>query len=107
MTHDTQFKSDAFEAIHSAVADMVRAGTVDKQTVRYFDETCLSTPQPMSPAAIKALRESHQMSQPVFARHLNTSTSTVQKWETGAKRPSGPALKLLAVVEKHGIGVLG
>jgi putative transcriptional regulator len=30
----------------------------------------------------------------------------VQKWESGAKRPSGMALKLLAVVEKHGLDVL-
>ena len=37
---------------------------------------------------------------------LNTSESTVQKWEAGTKRPSGMALKLLAVVEKHGLKVL-
>ena len=36
----------------------------------------------------------------------NTSESTVQKWETGSKQPSGMALKLLAVVQKHGLGVL-
>lgn len=35
---------------------------------------------------------------PVFARYLNTRESTVQKWEAGTKRPSGMALKLLAVV---------
>ncbi len=46
------------------------------------------------------------MSQPVFARYLNTSESTLEKRETGAKRPSGAALKLLAVVQKHGLGVL-
>ena len=44
--------------------------------------------------------------QPVFARYLNTSESTVQKWETGQKRPSGMALKLLHIVEKHGLEVL-
>ncbi|MBD9375384.1 hypothetical protein IB238_22435 [Rhizobium sp. ARZ01] len=44
--------------------------------------------------------------EPVFARYLNTSESTVQKWETGAKRPSGPALKLLSIVQKHGLGML-
>jgi putative transcriptional regulator len=43
---------------------------------------------------------------PVFARYLNTSESTIEKWETGAKQPSGMALKLLAVVEKHGLAVL-
>ena len=42
------------------------------------------------------------MSQPVFARYLNTSESTVQKWEAGAKRPSAMALKLLSVVGRHG-----
>ena len=30
----------------------------------------------------------------------------MQKWEAGTKRPSGMALKLLAVVEKHGLKVL-
>ncbi len=46
------------------------------------------------------------MSQTIFARYLNTSESTVQKWETGAKRPSGMALRLLQVVKKHGLTVL-
>ena len=40
-----------------------------------------------------------RISQPVFARYLNTNESTIVKWETGAKQPSGMALKLLAVVE--------
>ena len=40
------------------------------------------------------------------SRVLNTSESTVEKWETGAKRPSGMALKLLAIVQKHGLQVL-
>jgi len=101
-----KFKSDAFEAIHSAVEGMVRAGTVDKQTLRFFDEACLSRPTIFDAKKIKALRERNHVSQPVFARHLNTSESTVQKWETGAKRPSGMALKLLTVVEKHGLDVL-
>jgi putative transcriptional regulator len=30
----------------------------------------------------------------------------VEKWETGAKRPSGTALKRLAVVQKYGLKVL-
>jgi DNA-binding transcriptional regulator YiaG len=54
----------------------------------------------------KELIEIGHVCQPVFARYLNTSESTVQKWESGAKRPSGMALKLLAVVEKHGLKVL-
>ncbi len=63
-------------------------------------------PAPINPRQIKALRESLRVSQPVFARYLNTSESTVEKWETGAKKPSGMALKLLAVVQKHGLKML-
>jgi putative transcriptional regulator len=37
---------------------------------------------------------------------LNTSISTVQQWEIGQKRPSGPSLKLLNVVQRKGIGTL-
>jgi putative transcriptional regulator len=64
-------------------------------------------PPKIEPAQIKQLRESSHVSQPVFARYLNTSESTVEKWETGAKRPSGMAPKLLALVRKHGLQVLG
>jgi hypothetical protein len=45
------------------------------------------------------------MSQAVFAAILNTSTSTVQKWEIGAKRPSGPSLKLLNVIKTKGVDI--
>lgn len=38
-----KFKSAAFEAIHGAVQGMHRAGTVSKETMREFDETCLTT----------------------------------------------------------------
>ena len=99
-------KSDAFEAIHDTVAGMYRAGTIDKATMRDFDATCLTVPPMIEPAQIKQLRESNHVSQPVFARYLNTSESTVEKWEAGAKKPSGVALKLLAIVQKHGLQIL-
>ena len=101
-----KFKSDAFEAIHSAAEGMHRAGTIDKATMRHFDETCLAEVKELSAREIKQLREKFHVSQPVFARYLNTSESTVEKWETGAKRPSGLALKLLNVIKKHGLQVL-
>ena len=103
MTKKPKHKSDAFEAIHSTVEGMLRVGTIDKATMRRFDETCLTAPAPIEPAQIKQLREANNVSQPVFARYLNTSESTVEKWETGAKRPSGLALKLLSLVQKHGL----
>ena len=103
MTRTPRFKSDAFEAIHSSAAGMFRAGTIDKATMRRFDESCLTTPPALEPPQIKHIREANNVSQPVFARYLNTSESTVEKWETGAKRPGGVALKLLSLVQKHGL----
>ncbi len=99
-------KSDAFEAIHSSASAMYKVGAIDKATMRNFDAACLSTLPAFAPADIQRLREANHVSQPVFARYLNTSESTVEKWETGAKRPSGMALKLLAIVQKHGLQVL-
>ena len=106
MTSKARFKSDAFEAIYSAAQGLRHAGTIDKATMRHFDESCLVAPVQITPDEIKRIREGAHVSQPVFARFLNTSESTVQKWEAGTKRPSGMALKLLAVVEKHGLKVL-
>jgi putative transcriptional regulator len=39
----------------------------------------------------------------VLASVLNTSTSTVRKWEIGDKQPSGPSLKLLNLLERKGL----
>ena len=106
MTTKRKFKSDAFEAIHASASALYRVGAMDKATMREFDESCLATPPEITPHEIKRIRERAHVSQPVFARYLNTSESTIQKWEAGTKRPSGMALKLLAVVEKHGLQVL-
>ena len=57
MTTKRKFKSDAFEAIHSSVAGMYRAGTIDKATMRKFDESCLAAPPKLEPSQIKQLRE--------------------------------------------------
>jgi putative transcriptional regulator len=106
MAKKQKYKSDAFEAIHSTVSGMYRVGTIDKATMRSFDVSCLAAPPPLKPKEIKRLRERYKVSQPVFARYLNTSESTIEKWESGAKQPSGMALKLLSVVDKYGLDAL-
>ncbi len=106
MATKRKFKSDAFEAIHASAHALHRVSTIDKATMRELDESCLLVPAVMEPKEIKRVRERAHVSQPVFARYLNTSESTVQKWEAGTKRPSGMALKLADVVEKHGLKVL-
>ena len=106
MFTERKFNSDALEAIHSSASALFKVGAIDKATMRDFEETCLAATPSISPADIKRLREANKVSQPVFARYLNTSESTVEKWETGAKKPSGAALKLLSLVQKHGLEFL-
>lgn len=106
MTTKRKFKSVAFETIHASATALHKVGAIDKATMREFDESCLAAVAGIAPKQIKRIREQAHVSQPVFARYLNTSESTVQKWEAGTKRPSGMALKLLAIVEKHGLKVL-
>ena len=105
MTKSEVFKPGASEAIHASAKALFKVGAIDKLTMRGFDESCLVNPD-ISAEDIKLLREQNRLSQPLFARRLRTSPSTVQKWETGAKRPSGMAMKLLSVVQKHGLSVL-
>jgi putative transcriptional regulator len=53
MTTRPKFKSDAFEAVHSAAQGLHRAGTVDQATTsRAFDASCLTSPPEISPGAI-------------------------------------------------------
>lgn len=100
------YKNGAFESIHESARALHRVGVFDKATMRDFDEACLTPIATFAPSDIQRLREANKVSQPVFARYLNTSESTIEKWETGAKRPSGMAVKLLSIVEKHGLQML-
>jgi putative transcriptional regulator len=98
-----QYRSDALASIHETMEALHEVGAIDKQTMHEFDETCLTPVEPLSPEAIRALREREHLSQPVFARYLNVSKNLVSDWERGVKRPGGPALRLPTVIEKKGI----
>ena len=80
-----------------------RIGLIDKRRMSELEAVITPNIQEMTPEKIKSLREKEHVSQAVFASVLNTSLSTVQKWEIGAKRPSAPSLKLLSLVERKGL----
>ena len=99
-------KSPILEAVHETAKGLHKAGVMDQVTLREFDQLCLPPVGPLEPGQIKQIRESSHVSQAVFARLLNTSLSTVQKWEIGQKKPTGTALKLLHLVQKRGLEVV-
>ena len=98
--------SKILEAVHATAKGLHAAGAIDQVTMREFDHLSLSPAPPLRPAQIKRIRETSRVSQAVFAALLNTSVSTVQKWEIGQKRPTGAALKLLHLVQKNGLEIV-
>jgi putative transcriptional regulator len=99
----TRPKSRILDEMHETARGLHRSGLISKRRMGEFDALCHLDVHEMTPKTIKALREQAHVSQAVFAAVLNTSVSTVQKWEVGDKKPSGPSLKLLNLVERKGL----
>lgn len=94
------------ETVHESAKDLHKAGVMSDVTLREFDALCLPPVKDYTPAQIKRIRQKARVSQAVFAAYLNTSASTIQKWEVGGKKPNGPSLKLLNLVDKKGLAAL-
>ena len=99
-------KSELLEGSHGNNQGLPVGETVEQVTLREFDLLRVPVIEPLEPEQIKQIREASRVSQAVFALLLNTSVSTVQKWEIGQKRPTGTALKLLHLVQKRGLDVV-
>jgi putative transcriptional regulator len=99
----TNYRSRQLAALHGAATTLHDVGALDKKTMRDIDALCLTKVEPLSGPDIQAIREREGISQAVFARHLNVGTKLVSDWERGAKRPSGPSLKLLVLVKTKGL----
>ena len=52
------------------------------------------------PAPPQIIRAKLKLSQSAFAGLMGVSLRTVQDWEQGRRRPSGPALALLRIAEQ-------
>ena len=98
-----KYRSEAFAAIHETMEALHETGAINKQTMREFDAACLTPVETLSPEDIRLLRQREHLSQPVFARYLNVSRNLVSDWERGVKKPGGPALRLLTVIQKKGL----
>ena len=97
------YKTKIFAAIHETAEGLHNAGIMDKKTMREFDESCLMPVEKLAPDQIRAIREGSMTSQSVFARYLGVTPGLISQWERGEKSPSGPALKLLALVKNKGL----
>ena len=77
---------------------------MDEITMREIDALCLPPKRPILPEDIRRIRTANHVSQAVFAAMLGTGKTTVQQWEKGSKKPSGPAQRLLDLIDRKGLG---
>ena len=96
-------KSRIIDEMHETAKGLQDAGLISKRRMGEFDALCNLHVEEMAPKQIRLLREKAHVSQAVFAAILNTSVSSVQKWEIGDKKPSGPSLKLLSLIQRKGL----
>jgi putative transcriptional regulator len=99
------------QALLEMADDARRVGVMDaaaheKITLRLLGSKADVVAEPMTGDEIKSLREQAHLSQAVFARFLNITTGYVSQLERGAKRATGPALVLLNVIRRKGIGAI-
>jgi putative transcriptional regulator len=95
--------SAVVETVDETASDIHRLGFIDKRNMHKFDALFLEPVPDYNSERIRALRIHLQLSQAVLAAVLNTSLSTVRKWESGEKHPSGPSMKLLSLLDRKGL----
>ena len=94
------------EVVHESAKGLYDVGIIDVTTMHEFDTLCLPPIKELSAQEIKTLRLKEHVSQAVFARYLNTSSSTIKQWEQGEKRPRGTSMKLLNLIAIKGLSIL-
>lgn len=66
----------------------IKAGKGKRYTVKMPDD-------------VRAIRDRMNLSQSAFAALLDVSLRTLQDWEQGRRKPTGPAYALLRVATRH------
>jgi putative transcriptional regulator len=94
-----EVETDVLATAHGLAAALHRVGAMDEMSMREMDRLCLPPRPDYGGPDVRRIRAATRMSQPVFARLLGVEKSAVAQWERGAKRPSGPALRLLEVLD--------
>ena len=92
-------EDDVLATAHGLAAALHRVGAMDELSMRDMDWLCLPPRPDYGGPEVRRIRAATRMSQPVFTRLLRVDESAVAQWERGAKRPSGPALRLLEVLD--------
>lgn len=98
--------SEILDITNEMAQDLFKAGVMDEITVREIEALCLPVKRAFKPRDIKRIRMANHISQAAFAAVLGIGKTTVQQWEQGQKKPSGPAQRLLDLIDRKGLAAL-
>lgn len=85
-------KKELFEELLESVHEGGRILKNELQPSRIFD---------IKFNEIKEIRIKHNLTQDKFAELLGISIGTLKNWEQGRRKPTGPAMVLLTIVERN------
>jgi putative transcriptional regulator len=98
--------SEILDIAHEMARDLFKAGAMEEITLRKVEALCLPRKHQLQPEDIRRIRMANHVSQAAFAAILGIGKTTVQQWEQGQKKPSGPAQRLLDLIDRKGLAAL-
>lgn len=93
-------KKDVFAELTESLNEVL-AHAQGKITLKTKRVPIPELPEERPSKDIVRIRQKLGVSQAVFARVLGVARDTEISWEQGRRKPSGPALRLLEIVEHH------
>lgn len=89
------------KAIGKTVQSFVDSGLKTSFTEKELNSLGVTVPEiQLTTNQIKEIRENLSLSQPVFAKLLNVSPSSIKQWEQGKRQPTGATQVLLDLLKR-------
>lgn len=98
--------SEAFDILSGALDEAIADAKLAKPMLK--NETLSLAIEPIgnyTAADIKKIRKSTGLTQGMFARWFGVSTRTVEAWENGRNKPSGPSSRLLGLLQSNRLSI--
>lgn len=92
--------SKAFEMLSGALDEAIRDAESPVPVLkRHVASISISPVSHYSADEIRRIRKNAGVTQSLFAKYFGVSTRTVEAWEAGRNKPSGPSSRLLELLQ--------
>lgn len=98
--------SKAFDILSDALDEAIADAKLPESTLKHETISLEIEPiQSYTADDIKAIRHSTGLTQSMFAKWFGVSTRTVEAWENGRNKPSGPSSRLLGLLKSQRLSI--